>query len=75
MSERSVWAERDVLTPREREVAVLAARGLSNREIANVCFVSVRTVENQLSRVYAKLALGRRDELAFALGFRPAKGA
>ena len=70
---RTVWAAPDVLTRREREVAVLAARGLSNREIANVFVVSVRTVENQLSRAYAKLALGGREELAFALGLRPAK--
>jgi len=70
---RSVGAKPDFLTRREREVAVLAARGLSNREIANVFFVSVRTVENQLSRVYTKLGLGGRDELASALGLRPAK--
>ncbi|HYT38943.1 MAG TPA: helix-turn-helix transcriptional regulator, partial [Acidimicrobiia bacterium] len=57
----------DLLTGREWEVAALAARGLSNRDIAALLVVSVRTVENQLHRVYAKLAVGGREELAPAL--------
>jgi DNA-binding CsgD family transcriptional regulator len=65
----------DVLTRREREVAALAARGLSNRDIAELLVVSVRTVENQLHRVYAKLAVGGRDELASALAPRPEEAA
>jgi DNA-binding CsgD family transcriptional regulator len=65
----------DVLTRREREVAALAARGLSNRDIAGLLVVSVRTVENQLHRVYAKLAVGGRYELASALAPRPAEAA
>ena len=60
--------EQDVLTRREREVAVLAAGGRSNREIADLLVVSVRTIENQLHRVYAKLGLAGRDQLAVALG-------
>jgi DNA-binding CsgD family transcriptional regulator len=60
--------EGDVLTRREREVAALAARGLSNREVADLLFVSVRTIENQLHRVYGKLGVARREELAAALG-------
>lgn len=60
----------DVLTRREWEVAALAARGLSNRDIAALLVVSVRTVENQLHRVYAKLAVGGREELASALDRR-----
>lgn len=56
------------ITPREREVAGLAARGLSNREIADLLVLSVRTIENQLYRVYAKLGLAGRDQLGTALG-------
>jgi len=52
------------LTPREREVATLAARGLSSRAIAEELVLSVRTVENHLQRTYAKLGAGSRAELA-----------
>jgi DNA-binding CsgD family transcriptional regulator len=56
------------LTRRELEVAALAARNLSSREIADRLFLSVRTVDNHLQRVYAKLGVTSRDELADALG-------
>jgi DNA-binding CsgD family transcriptional regulator/tetratricopeptide (TPR) repeat protein len=55
------------LTRREREVAELAARGLSNREIAAHLVVSVRTVENQLHSAYGKLGIAGRRELASVL--------
>lgn len=55
------------LTPREREVAGFAAVGLSNREIASRLVVSVRTVENHLQRVYGKLGVLRRTDLALRL--------
>jgi len=58
----------DTLTRREREVAVLAASGLSSREIAERLFVSVRTVDNQLQRAYTKLGVKGRDALREALG-------
>jgi DNA-binding CsgD family transcriptional regulator/tetratricopeptide (TPR) repeat protein len=51
------------LTRREKEVAILAARGLSNKDVAQRLSVSVRTVENQLHTTYAKLGITRRDEL------------
>jgi DNA-binding NarL/FixJ family response regulator len=60
--------ENELLTRREREVAALAARGLSNREIADLLVVSVRTIENQLYRVYAKLGLAGRAQLGAVLG-------
>lgn len=52
------------LTPTERRVARLAAAGRTNREIADVLFMSVRTVEGHLSRVYAKLGIRSRVDLA-----------
>ncbi len=54
------------LTPREREVAKLAALGLPNRQIAEQLFVSVRTVENQLQRAYTKLGVQNRTQLRAA---------
>jgi DNA-binding CsgD family transcriptional regulator len=55
------------LTPREREVALLAASGLSSPEIAERLAVSVRTVDNHLQRTYRKLAIARREDLSGAL--------
>jgi DNA-binding CsgD family transcriptional regulator len=52
------------LTPMERRVAELAAAGRSNREIAAVLVVTVRTVETHLSRVYNKLGVRSRTQLA-----------
>ncbi|GLZ31925.1 LuxR family transcriptional regulator [Lentzea sp. NBRC 105346] len=57
------------LTKRELEVASLAARGLTNREIAESLVTSVRTIDNHLSSVYAKLGIGARSELTDAMGF------
>ncbi|HXR73540.1 LuxR family transcriptional regulator [Actinocrinis sp.] len=51
------------LTAREREVAKLAAEGLSNREIAHHLGTSVRTVESHLAHVYSKLGVTRREQL------------
>jgi DNA-binding NarL/FixJ family response regulator len=53
----------DELTLREREVAVLAAAGLSSRQIADRLVVSIRTVENHLHRTYRKLGISRREDL------------
>jgi DNA-binding NarL/FixJ family response regulator len=52
------------LSGREVEVAELAARGLTSREIAEQLYVSVRTVDNHLYRIYAKLGVDARDDLA-----------
>jgi DNA-binding CsgD family transcriptional regulator len=52
------------LTPREREVVLLAARGLSSRAIAERLEVSVRTVDNLLGRAYRKLGVTGRADLA-----------
>lgn len=52
------------LTQREHEVVALAARGLSNREIADQLYVSVRTAEGHLYRACTKLGVTDRAELA-----------
>jgi len=52
------------LTKREYEVAELAARGLSNRQIAETLGLSVRTIDAHLSRVFAKWDLHARTELS-----------
>lgn len=59
---------RAMLTAQESETALLAARGLPNRRIANQLCLSVRTVENRLQRVYQKLGITRRTELGRELG-------
>jgi DNA-binding CsgD family transcriptional regulator len=48
-------------------VAGLAASGASSREIADKLFLSARTVDNHLLRVYTKLGISSRDELAATL--------
>jgi DNA-binding CsgD family transcriptional regulator len=60
------------LTPSERRVAELAAAGRSNREIAAELFLSVRTVESQLSAAYRKLGVRSRTQLGPRLRSDPA---
>jgi DNA-binding CsgD family transcriptional regulator len=55
------------LTSREIEIATMAAEGLTTREVAARCTLSVRTVENHLHRVYTKLGIAGRGELAEAM--------
>jgi DNA-binding CsgD family transcriptional regulator len=55
------------LTEMERRVAELVAAGRSNKEIASELFVTVRTVETHLTKVYAKLAVHSRTELVSRL--------
>lgn len=52
------------LTPQEQAVADLVAAGKSNKEAASELFLSVKTVQYHLTRVYAKLGLRSRSELA-----------
>ena len=62
----------DSLTPSERGAAELAAEGHGNREIAQVLFVTPRTVESHLTSVYRKLGISARAGLSDIL--KPAPG-
>jgi len=57
----------DELTASERRVAQLAASGMTNKQIAQTLFVSVKTVETHLHRTYQKLDVSSRAQLAQAL--------
>jgi DNA-binding CsgD family transcriptional regulator len=59
------------LTNRERQIARLAAAGVASKEIADQLYLSPRTVDNHLMRVYAKLGVTGRTELAAALRALP----
>lgn len=60
------------LTPREREIARLAASGVTRRSIAEDLGLSLRTVSNHLNHVYAKLGVADRASLAVLLAESPA---
>jgi DNA-binding CsgD family transcriptional regulator len=62
---------RDELTPQELQIATMAARGLTNRMIAQHLFLSPRTVGTHLYRAFPKLGITARGELAAALERRP----
>jgi len=53
------------LSEREMEVLKLAARGMSNSDIANDLFINVRTVQGHLSSIFNKLGVGSRTEAIF----------
>jgi DNA-binding NarL/FixJ family response regulator len=51
------------LTPSEQRVAELAAAGMKNRDVATALFISPKTVEANLARIYRKLGIKSRAEL------------
>ena len=61
----------DLLAPRELQIARLAAEGLSNREIGQQLYLSHRTVSNHLYRIFPKLGITSRAELAAVVGASP----
>ena len=67
---RDAITGRDALTAGELRVARLAAEGMTNREIAQALFISTMTTKAHLSRVYRKLEITRRGQLADALAGR-----
>jgi DNA-binding CsgD family transcriptional regulator/tetratricopeptide (TPR) repeat protein len=58
----------DPLSQAERRVAVLAARGATNQQIAEELFITVSTVEQHLTRIYRKLGVSRRVDLPALVG-------
>ena len=64
---RDAVTGRDALTASELRVARLAAAGHTNREIAQLLFITAKTASAHLSRVYRKLGITRRSQLAHAL--------
>lgn len=64
---REMLTGRDALTATEQRIAAMAAEGLSNPDIAQALFVTRKTVENHLSRIYPKLGINSRTQLAEAL--------
>ncbi len=67
-------ASAGALTPAEERVAALVAEGKTNREVAAALFLSDRTVEGHLARVFAKLRIRHRAEVASALASRQTQG-
>ena len=61
----------DLLAPQELHIARLAARGLTNREIGQQLYLSQRTVRNHLYRIFPKLGITSRTELAAVVGAAP----
>jgi DNA-binding CsgD family transcriptional regulator len=55
------------LTPSERRVAMMAAQGMTNRDLAQALFVTPRTVEVHLTSAYRKLGISARSQLTDAL--------
>jgi ATP/maltotriose-dependent transcriptional regulator MalT len=66
---------RDELSPQEMQIAQLAAQGLTNREIGARLFVSHRTIGSHLYKIFPKLGIRSRAELAAALAQTPAAAA
>jgi two-component system, NarL family, nitrate/nitrite response regulator NarL len=67
-SSRGDDASEAALTHREREIAELVARGLSNKEIAKELTIQVATVKNHVHRILEKLHARRRSEVAARVG-------
>ena len=61
----------DLLAPQELQISRLAAEGLSNREIGQQLYLSHRTVRNHLYRIFPKLGITSRAELAAVVGAAP----
>jgi DNA-binding NarL/FixJ family response regulator len=64
LTARLSHAPAEPLTPREREVAELVARGLTNREIATQLYLSERTAQNHVQHILTKLDLANRSQIA-----------
>jgi DNA-binding CsgD family transcriptional regulator len=65
----------DELTATERRVAELAADGLTNREVASKAFMSPKTVQANLTRIYRKFGISSRAELGARMAEERRQGA
>ena len=54
------YKEKEVLSPREVEILRLASRGMSNKEIADKLYLSVRTIKAHLTNIFNKMGVGSR---------------
>jgi len=68
---RGIWLPTESLTPQEREIALLAATGLTNKQIGQRLFLSHRTVAAHLHRAFPKLGVTTRAGLRDALDSLP----
>ena len=59
----NLLSERETLTIREREILKLIAEGKSNRDIANLLFISIRTVERHRANIMDKLKINKAADL------------
>ncbi|MFL6139300.1 MAG: AAA family ATPase [Frankiaceae bacterium] len=66
----AAWAELDCLSERELEIAVLVSRGRTNQQIAQALHLSHKTVETYLARIFKKLQVGSRAQVATLIGRR-----
>ena len=64
---RGPQRDRERLTPQELQIARCVARGATNKEAAADLFLSPKTIETHLTRVYRKLGVRSRSELAVAM--------
>ena len=74
-SEPGAAAQVTTLTKREREIALLVASGLSNRDIATRLFISKRTVDAHVEHIFAKLEISSRVKLTMWLQSQARMGA
>jgi predicted ATPase/DNA-binding CsgD family transcriptional regulator len=61
------WTGSEELTPRERQIALLVARGLSNKDVAERLVISKRTVDAHVNHIFGKLGLSSRVQLTIWL--------
>ena len=67
------WRMDDLLTRREKEIAELVARDLTNRQIAKELVISERTVEKHVANILKKLGLHSREQVAASMTERRAQ--